>query len=275
MLSPLGWVPGVPQPHRGSAEYTRGRGWLVARVWSTAGSFDSAPLRRGTTRIVLGVEGTATLRIGGDLVELAPRQMVAFDADTPASTENLGLWARCEWQLRSPALEQSRLVALTKRALPLRLSDYTLLTTMTNTLSTNDRFGSSHGTHLLGDALTSTAMAVMLNAGGVATSLSPTQTSLIDRAVDVIEDEYRDDSFTVTTLARRLSVSPDYLGRLFAATGTTARRAIEERRVAAAKTILSATPVRSATTLAEAARLSGFTTVRRMQEAIRRQQAHA
>ncbi|MDR6867891.1 AraC-like DNA-binding protein [Microbacterium resistens] len=272
-LSSLGWH--APEsrsaPGRSSAELTSSAAWTVSRAWSTAGALDARPLDNGVSRIVVGVDGAASVRLDHhDALRLEPRQLLLVDGRTPVSTESNDVWARYEWHLRSPALRQNRFAAAFSRPLTLKGGGYALIATMTNVISTHGDLGTSGGAGALLDALSGVVMSAVLDATSDTTALSPTQARLIQEAYAIVETRFPDSSFDVTALAEALHVSARYLRRLFAIAGTSPRAAIEERRVRAAEALLTVTPARSKDTLGNIARTAGFSSVPRLQAALRR-----
>ena len=221
--------------------------------------------------MLLSVDGTANITIGRECIALRPRQLLVLDAAAETETKNERLWARCEWRLRSPILRQERFSEYYNRPLTVNAENYSLITSMTNVISTNRRFGESAGETTLHDALASALASTLCTAADEPTTLSPPQAKIIRAARRVIDDCYDDPLFNVRELAKAVSVSPDYLRHLAALTGTSPREMIEKRRVSAANALLRANPVRSRETLEVVRRSSGYTTVRRMQDAIARQ----
>lgn len=245
-------------------------GWTVSRLWNTGGALDALPLPVGTVRVIVGVDGTADVRLGEESVVLAPQQLILLDGKTPVTTENQVLWARCEWHLRSPALLQERFATHFSRPLAMRPGSYALFAAITNTISTTPDMGWSPGADLLIDALSGTVRAAVLDSVGGSLSLSVSQEKLFRDATAVIEARYVDRSFDVTALAETLHVSTRYLRTVFGIIGTTPRAAIETRRVEAAAVLLRAGHKRNRTSLEAVAHGSGFSSVARLQAALRR-----
>jgi AraC-like DNA-binding protein len=249
-----------------------GPSWKIARIWSTATTLSALPLEPGTTRIIISVAGIASVRIGDALVSLRPGQMILLGSDSNITVEHGGLWARCEWHLRSAALRQDRFTTYLATVLSILSADYMLLTTMTNVISTNPSSGTAHGAGVLLDAFAATVMAAVLNATGGTTVLSSAQTSLVQSVIAMIDEQHHDPSFTIARLVRTTSVSKTHLHRLFAKVGTTPRRMLEARRVATATILLNAISTRNEDVMESIASQSGFPSARTMHAAIQRQQ---
>lgn len=269
-LGALGWAARESVSQRASVELTASRNWKVGRLWTANLTLEATSLPRGWVRVLLGVDGHGLLHLGEDRIELAPQQMVLLDGRTAISTMNSAIWARCEWQINTPALQQDRLVEQFKKPLTLDKAHHTLLTAMTNVVSTRNSLGGSWGSGVFGDALAGTVTAAVLEASGTTTALSPTQARIVRTAIETIEERYRDSTFSVSDIATATSISVAHLHRLFAATGTTPRQALEERRLSAADTILAATPARDKGALEHAAEQAGFGSARRLRDATRR-----
>ncbi|WP_424937741.1 MULTISPECIES: hypothetical protein [Bacteria] len=206
--------------------------WTVARLWTTPVIAEALPLPRDTTRVIVGVDGVGTLRIGMDEMQVRPMDMVLLQGDARVTAECTSLWARTEWQLASPALRQARFAAHLSRSIPLREEHYTLLTAMTNVISTSERIGHGSGAGAMLETLAGVAMAAVIDATDEHPWLPPSRAAIVRRAREAIDRRHTDPGFGLTELAAELHVSVRSLTRAFAATGTTAREAIERRRLA-------------------------------------------
>jgi len=196
--------------------------------------------------------------------------MVVLPGTAEVSTTNTELWARCEWQLRSPVLEHDQFAGHLAKPLRLGGSHFQLLTAMTNVISTEAAFTSSPGAAILHDSFAVAVASAILDAVDTTTLLSPPQAAIVERARGVIDVRHTDPAFGVAALASEVAVSQYYLNRLFALLGTTSRRALEARRVQTARLLLHLAPEHSHGAMLEAARRSGFRTVRTMRAALDR-----
>ncbi|ALJ21915.1 helix-turn-helix domain-containing protein [Microbacterium sp. No. 7] len=266
-LATLGWRPGVGGPARESVELVQAQRWTVARLWSTRGDLIGRPLPAGTYRAIVTVEGDATLQSRGRQHALGPRQVILLDGPDLVRTENRDLWARLEWRLRPPVPLRPLLAGCL--AMPVTLSEhyFRLLTAITNVTATSHPFGAD----MFLEALSATLAAALSDALGIPHGLSPTRTVQYVDALRLIDEHHRDRTFSVETLRHRMSVSESTLHLVFQAAGTTPRQALESRRVATALAELDAAPDGERPDLADVARRSGFTSVRRLQSALRRQ----
>ncbi|WP_424937691.1 MULTISPECIES: helix-turn-helix domain-containing protein [Bacteria] len=266
----LGWENDDAGPGRYSVELTQHRSWTVSRVWSTGGVLSSRSLPHGTVRVIVGVDGEAEIRGVQGADRLRPRQLIFVDGVVPLETANRGIWARAEWHLRAPAFTLDRFIAHHGRPLPLPTDHYDLFTTMTNVISTRPSLGQSPGAELLLDVLTGVVTSGVINAAHESASLSSAQVKILRDAYAAIDEHYADATFSVQTLAAHVSVSTFYLHRLFAASGTTPRRAIEARRIRAASVLLNTTNPESPGAYEDVARVTGFSSGRQMRMAFRR-----
>jgi len=196
--------------------------------------------------------------------------MVLLAGDEAVRTESTAMWARYEWRLTAPALQQPRFAVHFGHPLRLSPEHYALLTTMSNVVSTRMGFGVSSGSGMLQEALASAALAAVLDATDETEDLSPSLSRILQEARDVIEKRYADDSFDVAALAATLHLSMRHLRRPFAAVGTTPAQAIEERRLAAADAVLDRTPARGRDTLEQVAKAAGFSSARHLRDALAR-----
>lgn len=269
-LASLGWAAGQDGPQRSSVEMVSNNSWNVARVWTSAGSLAAAPTEPQITRILVGVDGTGTLQFGSSTMELGARQMILVAGDEQFSTVNDGIWARCEWKLRSPAIRQDRFTPHYSQIIALQPENYTLITTMTNVLSTSQSIQAGAGAPLLLEALTGVIMASLLDATGQSAGLTPHQAAIIQRASEVIEHRHTDPDFDVTALAEELHLSVRHLRRVYANAEQTPRGAIEARRVMTAQSILSVNPGWYRRSKEEVARAAGFSSIEQMDAAFRR-----
>ena len=269
-LATLGWVAGQEGPQRSSVEMVGNSSWSVGRVWTSAGSLTASPSERQVTRILIGVDGTGTLQFGSDAVELGARQMILLPGDKRFSTANGGIWARCEWKLRSPAIRQDRFSSHFSQVIALPPESYTLITTMTNVVSTSQSIQSGPGAPLLLEALAGVIMAALMDTTGQSAGLTPNQAAIMQRATEVIEVRHTSPDFDVTSLAEELHLSVRHLRRVYANAEQTPRGAIELRRVMTAQSVLSVNPGWYRKAKEEVARAAGFSSIEQMEAAFRR-----
>jgi len=269
-LATLGWVAGQEGPQRSSVEVVANGSWSVGRVWTSAGTLVAAPSERQITRILVGVDGTGRLQFGSNAVELGARQMILLPGDERLSTANDGIWARCEWKLRSPAIRHDRFSAHFSQVVDLRPESYALITTMTNVISTSQNIQSGPGAPLLLEALAGVIMASLMDTTGQSAELTPNQAAIMQRASEVIEIRHTSPDFNVTSLAEELHLSVRHLRRVYANAEQTPRSAIELRRVMTAQSLLSVNPGWYRKSKEEVARAAGFSSIEQMEAAFRR-----
>lgn len=261
----IGWDVALPFP-RVAFDSRGGEGWRATRLWSSTGTFTGAPLRQGMVRAFVGVDGDGTLQTAAGCATVPPHTIVAVPGDWPVVTAQSAPWARMIWEVDYPALQLARFGASFMRVLSVEGQLWSLIAAITNVLApSGDRLPSSEDP-FLADALGATLAAVLASATAPSTS---SRSSLYSEALRIIEEQHRDPALNVTSLAQRLSISTPHLHRLFAQEGRSPRDVVEERRVSAVRTLRQ----RSDGQLSERdlATRSGFTSVRRMRDAIKRQ----
>ena len=271
----LGWRPRDLAPARSSIDYAQTATWTVARLWSTAGTLETSGGDRGSSRVILSVDGSASILYAGAKITLEPRQMIILDDALPVVTENDALWARCEWLLRSPTLQHQRLSPYFHRPIDIPQEYRHLFTGVTNSISTSPDIASGLGSSALLETLASTVTAAIMDAVGAPVALTPAASSLFHDAMRRIDAQFHDVSFSVSHLAEQMSISTTHLHRVFAAAGTTPRQELEIWRVVAARTILGAAPTRGKVALDDLARRAGFSSSKHMQVALRRQRTRS
>ncbi|MDR6867174.1 AraC-like DNA-binding protein [Microbacterium resistens] len=272
-LTALGWAVRGRPPSGASVELAETRTWTAARLWSTACTLGSLPLPAGTHRVLLTIDGEGTLRTRGSSFSLKARQLVFLDGEEPTVTENVGLWARYEWHLRSPLLRSPPFAD--HLAIPLEIDDghQQLLAAATNVTAVAPGLADGPGAPFLLDMLTAMLSAAVTDSVGVPTTLSPAQAAHFREALLLIDQHHRDSSFSVQTLLRRMSLSKSTLHSVFAAAESTPRQQLEARRASSALSELNTNPARGKQTLGEIARRSGFASIRQMQDALSRNPA--
>lgn len=267
MVRSTGWVVSKPLP-RIAMDSRGGRGWRATRLWSSAGTFTGVPLRRGMVRAVVGVDGEGTIRTPAGSAVMHAHTIVALPGDWPIETTQTTPWARLVWEVDYPALQLAGFAAAFARVLSVKEPLWDLVAAITNVLAPSGDQPRSDEDPFLADALGSTLAAALASAAAPMIASRP---SLYAEAVRIVDAHHRDPALNVTSLAQRLSISAPHLHRLFAYEGTSPREAIEERRVATVHALRQ----RSDGELSESelAARAGFTSVRRMRDAIHRQSA--
>ena len=269
-LASLGWSARRTPPVQASVELVSSALWTVARTWSTATVLESVRLPRETTRVLIGVDGTGTLSLADGEVLVPPRHLVLLSGDVVVTSENTSLWAWMEWHLTSPAIRQERFAEHFSRALTIPAKNYSLLTTMTNVISTNEHFGRTGGASLLLEALAGVVGATVMDATNESAILSPSQASIVRRAQEIIERRHTDPDLDLSALAAELHVSVRHLTRAFSLAGTTVRQSIEARRLTTADALLAVNSGWNQADKDAIARAAGFSSDRHLRLARRR-----
>ncbi|MDR6865807.1 AraC-like DNA-binding protein [Microbacterium resistens] len=265
----IGWnVLSTPFP-RAVLDSRRGEEWRVTRLWSTGAVFTAPPLPPGRLRAFIGVEGEATVSTSSTSVVVRPRELVLFPGDTGITTTHSVPWARLIWDVDHPLLRQSSFEG--SFGVPLALDDvlWNLVASVTNVLSPSGEDSRESSDRFLATVVGSTLAAALADAMERVRADHPAQRlDLYRQALRVIDEQHRDASLTVTTLAQRLSISVPHLHRVLAQEGTRPRDEIEQRRVSTA--LMLQRQADASWTPEDIASRSGFTTVERMKSALRR-----
>lgn len=274
-LGRLGWLERQPPNGRGtnptslqsSVEIVTTPTWKVARLWSTAATLQAVPLRPSTQRVILSVDGEATIVVDGHRRTLHPKQLVIFDGSSNLITKNEEIWARFELHLSSPLLNLRQFRY--SQTLPLDISPdfYKLLSATVNIVSVSDAIGDDIAAGLLLNVFSGIIAAAVASAIDEPVSLTPAQRSLVDASERLMNEHLTDPQFDVASISAQLSVSRTLLHRAFAAKKTTPRRVLEGKRVTLAISLLELTPARGLDTLQRVAREAGFSSTRHMHNA--------
>lgn len=239
----------------------------VGHAWSRSARYalTSDPRR---IYLVLTVEGGFEFDVGGELVPTEAGSLVLFDGEVPTTARTITDTARYVWYLEPAVLREGKSRFRFGEPIPAGGSTLQALTSMTNaildthiapTTSTARRHLALSFEHLLASVLDDINP---LETQDAASHRDNTFTA----ALASIEAHFRDPAFSVTRLAKDLSVSLRTLHTTFASLGTTPRREIERRRVTEANQLADLGPI----TLADLAARSGFTSSRQLARALDR-----
>ncbi|GAB3633881.1 hypothetical protein GCM10027421_32340 [Microbacterium shaanxiense] len=214
----------------------------------------------------MGIDGEGTVRTAAGSVTVPPRTILALPGDAQVETTQSAPWARMFWEVDYPALHLPRFRAAYTRVLNVEGHLWNLITAITNVLAPSDNRPHSDEDPFLAEALGAALTAALSSAVAPLMAARP---SLYADALRIIDGQHRDPALSVTILAQRLSVSVPHVHRLFAHAGSKPRDAIEERRVSTALALQQLADGHMDEK--EIAAHAGFTSVRRMRDAIQRQ----
>jgi AraC-like DNA-binding protein len=274
-LQNLGWVPATAKADgrpalRASVEMVSSPTWTVARLWSTAATLHATPRKAKSHRILLGADGEATVSTGSKNQTLRAQQLIVLDGASTVATKNHGVWARYEWHMQSPLFDQEDVVRHCARPIDIKPEYFKVLTSMANAVCVAQGLNGDPCAPILLSAFASSIYAAIKSSIDGNSMLSPGRSALVAAAQQHIEENYADPNFDVAALVKQLAVSRGLLHRAFAAAGTTPRRALEEKRVLCAISLLDSIPAKGVNTYVEVAEQSGFTSTRQMRNAMAR-----
>lgn len=236
----------------------------MGHAWSRSAAYDltTAP---GRTYLVLTMEGGFEFDVDGAPVLTEPGSLILLDGETPTAARTLTDTARFVWHLEPTMLDAKRSRFSYGEPIPTGGAAIKALTSMTSALLTSPTPSNDTIRHHLALSFENLLIAALDEAGEHQHD-GPHRDGLFMAAIAEIEAHFRDPAFTVTRLAREVSVSPRTLHDIFRSMGSTPRREIERRRLTEASQLVEAHTL-SAT---EAAERSGFTSARQLARALSR-----
>ncbi|WP_424711857.1 hypothetical protein [Microbacterium sp. SLBN-111] len=260
----FGWGPLGPVDPTLVAETAQSRLYGHGRAWSRSSRY----VLRGDAQslhLVLTVEGGFEFTVDGQTMTADPGQLVFFDGRLPTTARTLRETARYVWFLRPSVLQARRAAFRLHEPVDMMNAPMQSLVSMTNALlnaenpataSAQDHFGAA-AEHLIAAALEE--------------SPRPTdpyamhRDGLFTAAQNVIEAHFRNPAFGAREMSRELATSMSHMYAVFAAMGTTPKREIERRRLAAIEAAQRNLP-----RLDELVQESGFISVRQYRAALAR-----
>lgn len=271
-LRSLGWKSLDRRFPRIVAHSATSQKWAASRIWSSASRLTSttAPRRRAA-RIVIGIEGTGRVAVRDRSYDLPPMHIVVVRADSPVVISCEKSWARFYWEFDD--LERGDRLLLHALHGPRRLPDlyWNLIAATTNTVVT--RAGKSDirfDDPFLHESVLTLFSAAIVNSLAVEALRSDDLSRRFLEAIQLIEARHSDRALNVAQLARLLDVSIPHLHRIFAAQDTTPGREIERQRVLSAQALITSRQRNGRHSVEAVARLAGFTSTRRMRDALQR-----
>lgn len=251
------------------ADRARGSGLEMLRIWHTAAAIEHTAGSGGQVVVLIQVEGEARIRLPGrdPVTTLAPGRAALLRGDVPFTLTSDTATARIELRLDhpSPTLFDGELATWEEQSY-LRV----LLATVNAALSPP-----AIDPREAGFAHLEAAIRNLLSAGAASSAatgagrLRGEEAALFRRAQAIIERDSVKPDFQVSSLAAQLSVSRVYLHRVFARAETTPSKEIRRVRVHNTRRHLrDPRNSRSREDLSRVARAAGFSSVRRMREAL-------
>jgi AraC-like DNA-binding protein len=238
----------------------------LGHAWSRSAEYNltTAPER---TYLVLTVEGGFEFTVDGETVTAEPGSLVLLNGEIPTIARTTKETARLVWHVEPTTLHPARTPFRYGEPIPTGGAAVEALTAMTNTMLQLQPLMNETAQHHLGLSLENVLTAVVEESGHRHHSAPHHRDGLFMAAQTAIGIHFRDPAFSVTRLARELSVSERTLHAAFSSMGTTPRREIERRRVAEANQLAAASPT---VTPRELAARSGFTSTQQLTRALAR-----
>ncbi|WP_353113617.1 hypothetical protein [Microbacterium sp.] len=216
-----------------------------------------------TARFIVGLAGSAEVRMGRTTHVLPPRHALVVLGDQPLVVESDEVWMRLEWHVM--AVPSGLIRARVIQPVPFRVDAgiMRLLDSMTRSLIVEAPALDSLAQVFLYRLLSQTVVAAIADD----LRLGSSRQRLFERAQFLIESEYVDPKFTVKVLCERLNVSRSYLYEVYAAYGTTPRKEMERHRIGSlrARADLDAHAAAS-----ELAGLAGFSSAQQLRDTVTR-----
>lgn len=271
-LAQLGWAAEQNPPPVVMGDAALTPRWRVSRIWSSTGVFTALPHRGSAqaVRVLIGAQGRGYIETAAGDTYLPSRHLIIVRGNSPLTTRNRRPWARYVWDIELPYSRLSILDDVVNSPLPLSRLSWSLISGTSNSFMRND-LGSERQIEHLGDALAAVVAAAVESSVGDDGVPAAGAHGVYERGMLLIERHHRDPGFDPTRLALMLAVSLPTLYRAFRGRHTTPAQEIERRRVLSAIPLLEVPRARGRQPLAVIAKKSGFTTARRMAQAVPRQ----
>lgn len=269
-LAQLGWRAEGLSTQSPQIHVARGKTWSVGRVWGLRGRFVGIEPPGPAVSVIVNVEGNAHIDCGGEQAHLFGREALIISCSEPMIATHEEPWARYQWQLRTSLLQH---LASRRAPVALRLSDvdWHLIAAVTNTLVSNPRAAPFRGDLPLGTAIASIVVAAAADADPRwATTLSQSDQILLDDALAIVDERFRQPEMGVSELCRLLPASRSRLFTVFARADTTPAKELEDRRVRHVLQHIESGGGPPALSLANLAESAGFRSVSQMRNALGR-----
>lgn len=270
----FGWRPRGPIDPGLVSQTTQHQRFGFARARSRFSSYELSAEPR-LTHVVYTAEGITEFMIGGSRITAEAESLILLDGTEPTIARTFSETACFGWYLESTFFEPGRSGFRFNEPIVARSASIRALLSLTNFVLNEGLPASESARRHVGMALENLIASALHDA---AVSASDRDSHLREgpfaAARLAIESRFRDPAFTVTQLAKDLSVSVRTVHDSFNRIGTTPRREIERRRVQEVQNLRD-DPALSRSEVAERA---GFTSVKQMNRALSRvvgQPAHS
>ncbi|MFB7843753.1 helix-turn-helix domain-containing protein [Microbacterium sp. NPDC056052] len=274
VLASINWTVDDPAaPLRLGGDILVTDSFVLSRLWHTpTRSHRNAPNEQDETgRFVatLIVEGTGVYTIAGEGHAFEPGILLIYDPTLPAAFESAvpvaAIHVSHRWTDILPAGLRREDVPVVSTP-PEELAG--LFTTMVNATFEQRLDECDLGFAAWLASIDSAVSSLLHNTLRACYGLAH-PTTLYERALHIIDEQHTDPTFTVAGLAGHLGVSKAWLHRAFAERGTSPRHALQDARIAHARTQLPRLPTPQEIAAAAAAEASGFATSRALRRALR------
>lgn len=252
------------------ADWGESPGFGAYRGWHSAGLIRLASEER-RLHATLVLEGTMRCVVNGVEMDVGPGEILIVQGSSQATLAALTEVRSYNWALTTAALENRIFRSMLNEPIFLDEAPRSPLVAATNALLNTHALSNVAASYAYGRGIEQILAGMLLDRPQHRrpTSGTPCPDSLLVTAQNVIEQHFRDPSFSMVRLAAALHVSIPTLYRLYQALGTTPRTEIVTRRVVEATTLLDQRRPQDTTDLREIAELSGFRGVRALREALR------
>jgi AraC-like DNA-binding protein len=261
----FGWHPrGAIDPALVAETYEHSK-FGGGHAWSRSAGYSltTAPER---TYLVLTVEGGFEFDVDGSTVPTEPGSLIMLDGAAPTTARTVTETSRYVWYLEPTFLQHGLGRFHHGEPIPMNGAGIQTLMGMTNALLTSPRSLGRRSRRYVTLAFEHLLAGVLEDAPTRPQVPGSHRDGLFMAAHSAIEAGFRDPGFSVTRLARELSVSERTLRDTFQRMGTTPRREIERRRVTEAGELAEA----GSMSLSEQAALAGFTSAKQLTRALAR-----
>ena len=238
----------------------------IGRAWSRSAGYSLAA-DPNLLYLVYTVEGGFEFEVDGTPVVAERESLILLDGGAPTQAQTLTETARFVWYFSPTFLDPRRSQFRFHEPIPMNNASSRALLSMTNSVLNASPPSTERAQRHLGLSLEHLIVGALEEAGADDHGKdSRHRDGLFMAAQLVIEAQFRDPAFAVSTLAKELCVSVRTLHDTFSRFGTTPRREIERRRIHEVDIVSSDTSLTSA----EISTLSGFSSPKQMSRALAR-----
>ncbi|WP_431030818.1 helix-turn-helix domain-containing protein [Plantibacter sp. RU18] len=227
----FGWQPRGAIDPRLVAETTQHPRFGIGRAWSSSAGYQLSAAPK-LTYLVYTVEGGFDFTVDGSSVHADAGSMILLDGEAPTTAQTTSETARFVWYFEPSLLRPGSSRFRFHEPIPMRNASLRALIAMTHSVLDSPAPRSDSARWHLGISLEHLVSGALDEAGSDEVGAdSRHQDGLFMAAQLAVETHFRDPAFSVTRLARELSVSVRTIHGTFSRLGTTPRREIERRRI--------------------------------------------